>query len=169
MKNETLYSLAIQAMELSRSLLESGGEITPEIEAALEINEQSLVAKTDSYAAVLDRLEAEEGVWRERRDSCERMLRAHEGLQERIKERIKGCMLAMGRDELTGQVERLRLSKAKSKLIVDSSLPNEFYMIKTETVPDKERIRSALEAGDKVPGAALVPSFSLRRYLTKKG
>lgn len=165
---EPLYALALEAMTLSRAILESGGEITPEIDALLVVNETSLAQKSDAYAAVLDRLEVEEGLWRKRRDECLKILRAHEELQDRLKARMKEALVAMGRDEVRGDQVRFKLAKAQPKLILGNDLPQDCYMPVTTLEVDKQRVRERLEAGEVIVGAALVPNFSLRRCLNRK-
>ncbi len=50
-----------EAMQIEQMLMESGGEITPEIDQALAVNSNSLVEKVDSYHHIIERFEALEG------------------------------------------------------------------------------------------------------------
>ncbi len=165
----TLFELASQALQLSRAILEAGGEITPEVDALLVVNELQLAQKADAYAAVLDRMEVEEELWRKRRDECERMLRAYEAVQERLKDRMKGALLAMQKDGVEGELVRFKLSRVKPRLVLsDADLPADFYITVTRVEPDKERIRAELEAGREVAGARLEQGYALRKYVNRK-
>lgn len=166
--SQSLYGLALEALRLSQAILESNGEITPEVDALLVVNAQDLAVKADAYDAVITRLQAEEELWRTRRNECEKMLRAHEELQDRLKDRLKEALKAMGKDEIRGDQIRFKLTRAKSKLVLGNDLPQDCYMPVTKLEIDKERVRERLEAGEVIPGATLVESVALRRYLNRK-
>ena len=133
------------------------GEIIPD-DAALAAYETANVEaadKVDATAAYLKGLDAEAAALkaeiarlRERADSAARK-------SERIKALLLPAVEALG-----GKVKGPRFSvstrNTKAVQIVDAAaLPEAFVVTKTETAPDKIKIKKAIEAGEVVPGAEL--------------
>lgn len=168
-EQDTLFSLVQQANVISRMLAESGGEITPELDALMANVDVKLPEKIDGYHVVMERLEVEAKYWKDKSTAYALMAKAHTAIQEKIKERLKEAMKALGVDEIKGHDVRFKLSNVKPSLVIDEAkLDPSYTMVVTETVPDKERIRAALSEGARIPGAQLVPGQSLRPYLNKK-
>lgn len=168
-ENDSLYGLVQQANTISRMLAESGGEITPELEALMANVDVKMPEKIDGYHVVLERLEVEAKYWKDKSAAYALMAKAHTAMHDRIKDRLKDAMKALGVDEIKGHDVRFKLSNVKPALVIDESkLDPSYTMVVTETVPDKERIRAALTEGAKIQGAQLVQSQSLRPYLNKK-
>lgn len=159
-----LHELALEAIQIAEALTESGGELTPEIETALAVNESSLAQKIDAYGAVFDRLEAEANYWRKQRDEAARMIKAFENADKRLSERLKDAMLAMGKQTIEGNGVRMRLSNAKPSLVIDpnAEIPTKYLTQVTTYEPDKLRLREDLENGTEVFGVSLRPSYALR-------
>lgn len=168
-KTNTLFDLAREALALSQAILEAGGEITPEVDALLVVNEQGLAQKADAYAAVLERMESEEALWDIRHKECKRMRDAYQAVQERLKDRMKQAMVAMQKDGIEGDLIRFKLSRVKARVVLTEALPAEYYITVTRVEPDIERIRAELELGRDVPGARLEQGFALRKYQNRKG
>ncbi len=162
----TLISLAHEAMALAQMIAESGGELTPEIEAMLEVNSRSLADKLDGYVSVDERFQSEQDHWKRKADACRAISKRFEDARERLRARIKFTMEEMGVGELKGIDHRYKLSPLKPKLVIDSeeSLPIDFKMIVQTSVPDKDKIQAALMVGAQVMGARLEPVSRLQAY-----
>jgi hypothetical protein len=128
----------------------------------------SLGDKVDAYNIVMTRLEAATDYWNGRANELYKIAKATSNARSRIREALKGAMMAMGKEEITGAEVRFKLARSKPSLIVDEvNVPESFKIIVTTKSVDKERVRTALEEGFEVEGAQLVPSFSLRQYAAK--
>lgn len=169
MENKSLVALVSEANSLVEKLIESGGEITPDIELSLEANERDLQLKLDSYDFVLDRLKKEQEFFADRAKFYQNAARSLSNAEDRLKESIKKAMRMLGVSEVQGSDFKFVLSKTKSKLILDEKiLPDEY---KTQVISyevNKEKISEALNAGSNISGAMLEPSYSLRKYAKSK-
>lgn len=166
--SQNLVEIVTQSNDLTRYLLERGGELTPELEAMLDSVNIALAEKIDAYHHVMERMELEQGYWKAKADAMNRIAQAHAKVREKLKESIKRAMYELGKDEVLGNDVRFRLSTTKPALELTSELDPAYLMTVTEQVPDKDRIRKDLEAGKAIKGAALVTGFSLRPYACKK-
>jgi hypothetical protein len=167
---KTLVTLAANMGTILAEIAEAGGELSPKIEALLDDVGKDLALKTDSYVMVMDKLEAESEFWKSKADSFSRVSKGCAHVVQQMKERIKMAILLMGEDEVRGADFRFKLSPSQPRLTINEhELPEEWLMVVTANVPDKERIRAALEAGQEIPGATYEQTKSLRKYVNKKG
>lgn len=171
---KSLRKIEDESLELNRILEDCEGELTPEIEERLKINEDELAVKIDNYSGRLSFLE----------NSIERDKKLIKELQQRVKNRqraidwmelqIKTGMLNKGVDRLEGNLSSFELKTAggAAKLNIDESLlppPSEDMDFWSKTwVLDKASLRSYLEKGVEVPGASLTRSYVLKRKVMNK-
>lgn len=166
--NKSLPQLVQTSQVLIQALLESNGEITPEIEAALIEVDVKLPQKIDNYQAVLDRLDMESEYWSARAESFAKMAKGCKSAKERLKDSLKFAMKALETDELIGNDCRFKLSNSKPKMIIDQiELEPSYYMQVTTTEVDKKKIEEDLKLGVPVKGARLEEVKSIRSYLNK--
>lgn len=151
-------------------IAEAGGELSPRLESMLEDVGKDLAQKTDSYVMVMDKLEAEEAFWKAKSDAFSKVARGCSLIREKMKERIRAAIELTGEDEVRGDDFRFKLSPSGKKLVIEEALVGEEWkMVVTERVIDKDRIKMELEAGGTVTGCKLLETKSLRKYVNKKG
>lgn len=166
--SESLRALVAQATNLSTALIESGGELPPEMEAALTEIDVKLPIKIDGYAVIMERLEMESEYWKQKAELYVDISRGCLKARERLKESLKFAMGQLGADELKGIDVRFKLSNAKPKLVINEALLETGYLIaQTVSVPDKKRIEQDLKDGIAIEGAMFMESKSLRSYANK--
>lgn len=170
---KTFQDLVHASARLESILIETGGEITPELEGLitelLELKSEALPAKVDGVVLMLDRLETIADEWDAKAQRVLKIAKGCYAARDRLKDYVKQSMQAAGITDLPGNDYRLKLSKAKPRLVIDEEkLPSLYTMEVTSYVVDKETVRKALEDGTAVPGAQFVDSFTLRDYPNKK-
>lgn len=164
----TLYELSQEANRLEELLLESNGELPPEFETWLDQINTQLEIKADSYAHVLDKLDANTKMLKETAAQYTKAAKTLETAQNRIKDRIKDALQFMNKTTLRGNKRSFVLSNCQKRLLVDEVFldPN-YTIVKTEVLPDRERIRQDLEQGMEVTGAKLEGGKALRVTIRK--
>lgn len=144
MSGRTLYELAGDVLALESLLLESGGELTPEIEQWMAEHAGMLSEKVDDYGMVLRELESRVDVLAAEE---QRLYEKRVGLEKsvmRIKAWLVGCMGQMHAKRLDGKLfalTRQRNSKRPMTLLVDPDrLPDTLCKI------ERKASRPAIEA-----------------------
>lgn len=153
----SLYQLDEEYQALEMALLESGGEITEEMEARFDALFEATEEKGASYIAMIRKFEASaEGVGLEvtRLQAAERTFRNAAG---RLKTRLRDSMLARGVSRLETRLGKINLQKAGGKagvelLVEADDLPERFVRTTVTKAPDLDALRVALEAGDEAVG-----------------
>lgn len=165
----TLFEIVAQANAIERQILEANGELSPELESALANVDLAVTEKVDSYSVVISRLDTASDYWKAKAAEYTKLAKSTANASDRIRAAIKEAMQSMGKDEVCGEDVRFKLSKSKASLVIDDMMLDPAYkMVITTHLSDKEKIRSALDAGFEVRGARLEPGTSLRSYPVKK-
>jgi hypothetical protein len=161
MNNITLYHITSEQLRINELLEESGGELTPEIEEALVLNEHNFVTKSEGYIQTIAKyqalVDAADNIIKE----AQRKKRVFDNISKRLKERLQDAMIIMGRDRVEIGIHTLSLRNSVAVNITEENkIPNEF--IKVETSVDKMKVKEALKRGELIPGAELQTNQSIQ-------
>lgn len=160
MSKITLYEISAEQLRINEMLEESGGELTPEIEEALLLNEENFMVKAEGYIETIARYEAMSEAASERIAQLQGYKKTATNIAKRMRERLAQGMHIMGRDKVELGLHKIAVRCSTSVNITDEArLPNSFIIV--ETKPDKKRIGDALKSGELVPGAELVRNQSI--------
>lgn len=166
--SDSLRSLVAQATIIQNALVDSGGQLTPEIESQLSDIDVRMPIKIDGYAVIMERLDLESDYWKQKADLYYQISKGCQLARERLRMSLRFAMDALEVEELKGVDVRFKLSRTKPALSINEQLLDSGYLIaKTISVPDKKRIEEDLKNGLSVEGAKLIESTSLRVYANK--
>lgn len=161
MSNLSLYHITSEQLRINELLEESGGELTPEIEEALAINEENFLVKAEGYIESIAKYKALAEAADVRIKEMQRIKKTAENIEKRLKERLLWAMNAMERDRVEVGARKLSIRNTTSVNITDEAhIPS--YYIKVETKIDKDTIKRDLKNGIAVEGAELVTNQSIQ-------
>lgn len=157
----TLFNITAEQKRINDALMESGGELTPELEEALVINAENFAVKVEGYATSIHQFEA----YAEAADAEIKRLTAlkksAQGAAKRLKDNLAYGMEVMGYDKVDMGLHKISFRTSTAVNITDEvRIPNQY--IKVETKIDKEALRRDLKAGLVVEGAELVTNRNLQ-------
>lgn len=116
--SETLNNILDTQWDIEDALEATGGELTPEIQEALDKNSDTLQTKVDNYNLFFQKEEAKIA-------ACDQMIKFYQGKKKTFQNSVKGlkgyilyCMKLHGITKLEGQLCKARISKT-SALEVD--------------------------------------------------
>ena len=154
---------------LETALIESAGEISPEMEELYFKIDLTRTEAVDQAHQMIKRLEAVGEYWKDRASESSRIAKSLDMAEQKYRNFIKSIMVSSEKTDLYGIEYRFKLSRAPAKLMINEQiLPEEFFKSVTTMVPDREKISAALECGEEVPGAYQEPVFRLTPYPNKK-
>lgn len=167
-KKATLLDLANRANEITQLIIEADGELTPELEQALAVSEKDIAQKADGYYLMMVTMSNRV---KELKELSKQFTDAAKSIDNQLKslnERLKFAMESMDTDEIKGERYRFKLSTGKASLVIKHELIGDAFKREVVTTEvDKDLIESKLKAGEKVPGAYLEPTLTLRKYVNK--
>lgn len=161
-RQQSLVLLAKMSSDVELAVLESNGQLTPEIEKALEVVAQELPAKVDSYAFLMDRMGQAAEWYSARADQYKAVSKACDNVVLRLKNNIKAAMNLLGASKVEGHEHKFSITPMASKLVITGDVPREYMKEVVKLEVDKDAIRSALVLGEKLTFAHLEEVFALR-------
>lgn len=159
----SLFHLSQDYLQIANILEENGGELTPEIEEALELNKEAIQLKGVNIAFVIKDFDAKIEPYIKEIERMQRIVKAKENAKERLKNYLKLNMERLGITEIKGELLTIRLQNIKASVeIIDKDLiPKKFVNKKVDFIPDKKLIKEAIDSGLKVKGAELKQGKSI--------
>lgn len=159
---KSLYQITQEQAELFNFILEADGEITPDVEESLKINEQNFETKARGYIWMIKKLEADNITITEELNRLERIEKRNNKMIDRLKENMKYALEIFGESKKVDTFT-LSLRKSKSVEIIDADvIPESFRVVKTTETINKTEIKKAIESGVTVPGATIKENNNLQ-------
>lgn len=165
MESKSLVQIVNQVTALEMLLIESGGQITEEIEKALLVRETHLPEKIDGYALTVERFDMISAHYRQQANFYLDLAKSAENVVDRCKDNLKNAMKEMNVTELVGNDVKYKLSPTNPTVLVeDDSQVEDAYKIKEVLVKvDKKKIAEDLKLGVPVKGARMQENFRLTK------
>lgn len=173
MANLTLYELTAEQQHIEDLLIENGGELTPELEAALAENATALAAKVDGYQHIIARLGMIAEASKKEKDRFAERQKVAENSVKRIREHLARTMQEQGISKLEGDTCKVSLRRSEAVDIYDEPTLIGPYTAQiaafNETLPawckldvkvDKTALKAAILGGEPFAGAGIVENFS---------
>lgn len=153
----TLPGIVAEYSVLKQQLVETMGELTPELECQLAVVETSLRSKVDSYHYVDESLEADAEFFKRKAAAFSALAKRFTTARERLKDNLKFAMRSLELKEIKGHDYRYCLERSAPKLVIDDAklLPAEVVVQTITEEPNKALITSLIKTGAVVPGARL--------------
>ena len=157
----SLFRITVDQMLINELLMETGGELTPELEEALLINSDNFESKAEAYAVSIHKFDADIDAIDAEIKRLTALKKSATGAKTRLTDTLAYAMKAFGYDKLDLGLHKLSFRTSTAVNITDEvRIPNQY--IKVETKIDKESLRRDLKAGLVVEGAELVTNRNLQ-------
>ena len=158
-----LFNITTEYKQLEAALIENEGELTPELETALQINQDQLQAKGISYGYVIKSIEAESDIIDAEIKRLTQLKKVRDNAAERLKTTLKQAMEMYGVLELKTPTLKISFRKSESVEIIDMDLLDKKYItVKTTEMSNKTEIKEALKRGEVIEGAELRTNNNLQ-------
>lgn len=159
---KTLYQINEEYLGILAQIEENEGELTPELEQALAINEENHAAKLEAYGNIISNYKAEAEACKAEAERLKAKAERAKKAAERLKDTIRYFLTVTDRRKVAAGLYSFSLRDSKAVNVTDESLlPEEFWRVKTTREVAKTDIKAAIEAGQEVPGAEIVTNTSL--------
>ena len=157
----TLYEIKNEYLELINQVEEMEGELTPEIEIKLNINQNELQNKAIAYHSVILSKDAFNMQIDNEIKRLQALKNRNNSLIDNLKDRLVGAIQMFG--EFTVGTNTFGLRKSE-RIEVGSVnlLPKEFKTSKIVETANKIAIKKALKLGKKIENAYIVEQFNLK-------
>lgn len=150
----SLYRISVEQQALNEQLFEAEGELTPELEEALIINEANLTLKAEDYVTSMAMFAASAEAAKAEIKRLQAFVKRADNAQERMKNALSFALETFGIDKMEVGTHRISFRKSEGVVITDEvAIPNEYIIVETKV--NKAQLKADLKAGAVVSGAHL--------------
>lgn len=159
----TLYELSAEARAIDAAIEDADGELTPEIEAALDALSSDLEDKVTAIVGLVRDMEARADARRSEADRLAASAKRVARQADRLKDYLTRCLDLAGRDRMETRLGRIavRLNPPSVAIAAGAEVPRDLTRETVQRVPDKTAIKAAIESGRDVPGCSIVRTTRL--------
>jgi phenylalanyl-tRNA synthetase alpha subunit len=161
---KSIYEIENTHLQLVSYLIENGGELTPEIETALAINEVELQTKSVAYSFVLKDIDSTIEQIDAELKRLNEIKKRHLKASERLIDTLKNALLIFGVEKIETPLVKISFRNSESVEVNDLALLNKEYTKVSEPVitADKVKIKEAIKKGLTVVGATIVQNKNIQ-------
>lgn len=153
---KSLYPILQEHLNLLHAIEDADGEITPEVEAALQVNQENLQIQAISIAQLIKVLDYNQEILKAEMDRLYELKKKAERTREYFKHSLAGAMQLLGIERVECPVMKISLRSSQAVEITQEKIIPPHYFDQPAPVVSKKRISEALKDGVVVPGAELV-------------
>ena len=158
---KSLYEITHDYSQLMNEIEMNEGEITPELNEALNITEKELQTKSIAYLSVIKQSEAFVTQLDEEIKRLQALKKRNNTLIDNLKERLLNAVNLFGAFEVG--FTKFGTRKSESVYVEDvNSLPSEYKTIKVVESADKKAIKEALKSGKEIKGCSISSNLNLK-------
>jgi hypothetical protein len=158
-----IFNIQTEYQLLVNELIENGGEITPELELALQINKDNFHSKSENYAYITKQFDGEMDIIDNEIKRLQQAKKSREKTIQRLKDTIELAMLTFDIDKIETPLIKISFRNSESVEVTDvNDLPNEFKVIKLTESADKLKIKDALKSGVFISGCSIKSNRNLQ-------
>jgi hypothetical protein len=158
-----IFKIQSEYQQLVNQLIENGGELTPELELALQINKDNFHSKSENYGYITKQFDGEMDIIDNEIKRLQQAKKTREKAIERLKDTIELAMLTFDIDKIETPLIKISFRKSESVEVENvNELPNEFKVIKLTESADKLKIKDALKSGMFIEGCSIKTNRNLQ-------
>lgn len=158
-----IFNIQSEYQQLVNQLIENGGELTPELELALQINKDNFHSKSENYAYITKQFDGEMDIIDNEIKRLQQAKKSREKTIERLKATIEMAMKTFEIDKIETPLIKISFRNSESVEVTDvNDLPNEFKVIKLTESADKLKIKDALKSGMFISGCSIKTNRNLQ-------
>ena len=160
---KSLYNIEQEYLEIVNQL--EDGELSPELETALAINERELQGKAIAYAYVIKDSEDTISVIDAEIKRLQGLKKTEQNKVTRLKETISNAMNLYGITEIKTETLKLNFRRSEGVICTDSSvtIPEEFATVVPQSIkPNLNEIKKAIKEGRDVTRFEIEERYSLQ-------
>ena len=159
----SLYQIEQNYLTLVESLIENGGELTPELETELSINKEQLQNKGVCYGFIVKELEGNIDLIDLEIKRLQALKKPLLNSIDRLKNNLSQAMQMFDVTELKTPLLKINFRKSESIEVTDIDLLDTDFVKTTITkAADKIAIKEAIKAEIPVRGAVLITNYNLQ-------
>lgn len=159
----TIFKIQAEYQQIVNELIDNGGELTPELDLAMQITKDNFHSKSENYAFITRQFDSEMDIIDNEIKRLQQAKKVREKAIQRLKANIEMAMNTFEVDKIETPLIKISFRKSESVEVEDvNSLPNEFKVIKLTETADKLKIKDAIKSGILIEGCSIKTNKNLQ-------
>lgn len=158
--SRALYHIESELNNINEQLIESGGELSPELQDKLAMTREELATKAANYGFVILKNQSESAIIDAEIKRLKDIKDSLDNATYKIKEVISNAMIQYDLTEVKTPTIKLSFRASESVEVDESKLAQKYFNYKPTV--DKTTIKADLKAGIEVDGARIVSKQNLQ-------
>ena len=160
-KSKSLYEITEKQLMLTNEIEKMDGELTPEMEEMLSINEKDLEVKSIAYLSLIKKNKSFNKDIEEEIKRLQSLKSKGVNLINRLENSLLSYIKING--SFKTKFNNFGTRKSTSVKITDEDqIPKFYFVSKTTSSPDKKKIKEALKEGLEIEGVQLSDNLNLK-------
>lgn len=150
-----LYEIGVEYQEIVNKLIESGGELTEEIAAEMEKNDEDFQQKVDNYVKIIRNFESDSEALSNEIKRLQKLKKTKDNSIQRLKENLAVSLQQREIEKHDGGIYKIFFRKSE-KIVVEEvdNIPENFLSYSPKV--DKAGLKNFLKEGNNnIPGVRL--------------
>jgi len=159
---KSIFEIGAEYLQIIDQIHDQEGEITPELETQLAINEKELEVKSIAYIQVLKSVDGNIDMIDKEIKRLQTIKKANTNLKDRLKKAIINAMNLFEVQEIKTALNKISFRKSTSVNIEDvESLPSDCVIIEKKAI-SKTELKKRILAGEEIKGVSIVENKLLQ-------
>ena len=159
----SIFKIQAEYQQIVNELIDNGGEITPELELALQITKDNFHSKSENYGYITKQFNAEMRIIDDEIHRLEQLKRVRQKAIERLKANIEMAMTTFEVDKIETPLIKISFRKSESVEVEDvNNLPALYKVVKLSETADKLKIKDAIKSGILIEGCSIKTNKNLQ-------
>lgn len=160
---KSIFKIQQEYQEIVNQLIDNGGEITSELELALQITKDNFHSKSENYAFITRQFDAEMDIIDNEIKRLQQAKKTREKAIERLKANIEMAMNTFEVDKIETPLIKISFRKSESVEVEDvNNLPALYKVVKVSETADKLKIKDAIKSGILIDGCSIKTNRNLQ-------
>lgn len=159
----SIFKIQAEYQQIVNELIENGGNLTPELELALQITKDNFHSKSENYAYITKQFDAEMDIIDAEIKRLQQAKKTREKAIERLKANIEMAMITFEVDKIETPLIKISFRKSESVEVEDvNTLPALYKVVKVSESADKLKIKDAIKSGEIIEGCSIKTNRNLQ-------
>lgn len=159
----TIFKIQSEYQQIVNELIDNGGELTPELELAMQITKDNFHSKSENYGYCIREINYNKEIIEREIERLQKLNKSCSKTIDRLKDNIEYAMNTFEVDKIETPLIKISFRKSESVEVEDvNQLPNEYKVIKVTEAADKFKIKDAIKAGINIIGCYLKTNRNLQ-------
>jgi hypothetical protein len=159
----SIFKIQAEYQQIVNELIDNGGQLTSELELALQITKDNFHSKSENYAYITKQFNAEINIINEEVKRLEQSRKVREKAINRLKTNIEMAMITFEVDKIETPLIKISFRKSESVEVEDiNTLPALYKVVKVSESADKLKIKDAIKSGILIEGCSIKVNKNLQ-------